>query len=152
MNLFATCQLAIHFEFTQVHDSCMTVQVQVADHASELGPNEPGIFVFESLIELPEKIHMTFSGKNMSKDTVCDQEGLILHDKCVIIQKITLDRFPVDAFYLKKKLLLQEIDSDRITHGNYIGFNGTMMLDLDCENVFYQIQKMSRMGRLDHAA
>jgi len=150
MSPFAICGLAIHFEFTQVNGACMSVAVQVGEYAGVMNPDSAGIFVFEAPIVLPVKVHLIFSGKDMSKDTLCDSQGRIIEDKCIIIKAITLDRFPIDGYYLQKKLILYETNSNRTTQSNYIGFNGTMCLDLDCVNVFFQLQKLARIGKMDH--
>lgn len=129
----------------------MTVTITVDDHDSQIAPETAGTFVYSNQITLPNQIHLLFEGKNMMLDTICDPLGQIVQDKCVIIKKITLDGFPVDRYYLQKKLVLHESGSARTNRSNYVGHNGIMTLDLDCENVFFQIQKMSRMGKLDHA-
>ena len=151
MNLISTCRLVIHFDFTRVNDTCMTVSIQTSNGVSTIDPENAGIYVFETTITLPAKINMTFSGKNMANDTKCDAQGTIIEDKCVIVRKITLDGFAVDRYYLQKKLTLHETGSARINQSNYIGFNGSMILYLDQSNVFLQIQKMARMGKLDHS-
>lgn len=152
MSPLSTCNLKIHFEFVSVNDACMTATIQIDDFISNIGPNNAGIFIFDRDIVLPTKVQMEFSGKDMAIDTICDPHGKILQDKCVIIRKILLDGFAVDRYYLQKKLTLHEKGSDRTNRSNYIGFNGTMLLDLDRPNVFLQIQKMSRMGKFDHTS
>lgn len=144
MNL-SNCHLKIHLEFTEVNESCMSVVIQVQDQTSDLSPDAPGFYVFEHDISLPETVNLVFSGKDMNRDTVLDESGAIIKDKCVIIRKITLDGFAVDKFYLQKHLELDN-GSDKI-RSNYVGHNGSMALVFDRQNVFFQIQHMSEIGK-----
>lgn len=150
MTELSDCDLTIEFDFAGMNDSCMTVAIEESQQLSVLTPATSGLYLWEKNIRLPTNINLTFSGKNMMTDTVCDDSGNITQDKCVIIKKITLDGFPVERYYLQKRLTLHETGSIRINRSNYIGFNGTMTIVLDCDNVFFQIQKMSRMGKFDH--
>ena len=151
MTELSDCKLTIQFDFTGMNGSCMTVTIEESQQLSVLTPGTSGLYLWEKNIRLPTNINLTFSGKNMMTDTVCDDSGNITQDKCVIIKRIMLDRFQVDSYYLEKRLTLHETGSARINRSNYIGFNGTMTIALDCDNVFFQIQKMSRMGKFDHA-
>ena len=150
MTELSDCKLTIQFDFAGMNGSCMTVTIEESQQLSVLTPGTSGLYLWEKNIRLPTNINLTFSGKNMMTDTVCDDSGNITKDKCVIIKRIMLDRFQVDSYYLEKRLTLHETGSARINRSNYIGFNGTMTIALDCHNVFFQIQKMSRMGKFDH--
>lgn len=90
---------------------------------------------------------MIFSGKNMMSDTIIDDQGKILRDKCVIIKQVSLDGFTIDRSYLEKRLALEIAPSGEICRSNYIGHNGTMYLDL-AANVFFQMTQMDHEGKV----
>ena len=96
-------------------------------------------------VDLPCQVLLDFSGKDPNRDTVIDDDGAILEDKHVMIRNIWLDRFAIDALFLKK--LAQITTSNQQVNSNYVGHNGRIRLDMDQRNGFLQIQKWRCLGR-----
>ena len=98
---------------------------------------------FSLPVSLPGTVTLTFSGKDMMHDTVLDSQGNIVEDLYVKIQKIKLDGFDMGVNFLNQKIVLITDDGKEIP-GAYIGFNGKIVIDLNCSSVFEQIMCWKR--------
>jgi hypothetical protein len=134
------CNLQILFQFAEVWNSYMTVKVD----DSEITPTDGEVYCYEKTITLPTKITLEFSGKNNNGDTIIDEAGNIVKDKCVIIKEIRLDNMPVEPLYLERRLKLEY--GEQINYSNYIGFNGKMTIQFDKPDVFRQLMEWKRLG------
>lgn len=80
---------------------------------------------------LPGRIQIDVSGKRSGLDTLVDEQGVILRDKFVRLDWISIDRLPVKHWIVQSKLI--QFHSDEMPgthHTNYFGFNGSGVLDL----------------------
>ena len=94
-------------------------------------------------IQLPTTVSLQFYGKNQNTDTKVDQNGNVIQDICVIIKSMKLDGMMVDQNFLHNRVLLTTEDQQECL-GSYIGFNGTMTIDLVTNNVFSQMIEFAR--------
>lgn len=128
------------FEFAPLNDKLM--QVTVSNNHREI-PVIPeltkGKYLATTRIDivLPTQITLKFSGKNQNTDTVVDQAGNILKDLTVKIKTIRLDGMIVNQNFLHNCLILTAQDNSTWI-GSIVGFNGTMNINLDKNNVFSQ--------------
>lgn len=90
-------------------------------------------------IQLPTKIKLVVSGKDMNLDTKVNKHGKIIQDLYVKIVKISLDGFELEDHFLFRHIKL--ITNNGIHPGNYLGFNGHVDLVMDCPTVFQQIMQ-----------
>ena len=135
---FNTCNLKIVFKFNECNGKLMKVEVDCG-HSVILEPVDK-YAVFEQQIELPKKVIIRTSGKNHKYDTKMDESGNIYEDLAVQIESIKLDSFDLNEQYLHQKInILTESGETHTT--SYIGFNGTINLDFDENNVFAQVLK-----------
>ena len=88
------------------------------------------------VLNLPTRLCLIFSGKNNATDTRIDENGNILQDLHVKIAKMALDGFELSKHVLQQKLGLETATGSMPTA--YVGFNGTITLNLDKPNVFLQ--------------
>jgi hypothetical protein len=102
-----------------------------------------GSYVFSTEIGLPSKINLEFFGKNLMCDTLVDKDNIIIKDKFVKIESINLDHIPLPDSFLLENIKLITTDQKKITT-NYIGFNGTVVIDFTKSNLFYQIAEFTR--------
>lgn len=118
------------------HDGRVYVAQPESDHGKYRA-------VLDFPIRLPTQIKLEFSGKNQKTDTLIDARGNIVKDICVKIKEIRLDGLAADQNYLQQRLTLAAADQTTWI-GPYIGFNGTMIIDLAKDNVFSQFIEFSR--------
>lgn len=90
-------------------------------------------------IELPTKLTLVVSGKNMNLDCIVDNNGKIIQDLYVKILKVSLDGIDTGEIFLHQKIKLVTNDGDRI--GTYLGFNGHIDFVMDQPTVFQQIMQ-----------
>jgi hypothetical protein len=138
------CNLTIVFEFGEVNNKYMTVFLEHNNKIVSITPSDSLLVEFNKKIELPTQLHLKFKGKNNSKDTIIDDKGNIVKDKHVLIKQILLDNIAVEPLYLTRQLKLQH--QNQIVQSNYVGFNGTMSIDLVRSNVFFQLMDWKRLG------
>lgn len=135
------CDLEIEFEFGALNSSTMQVQVTVNNHTEILDPGSDTTVVFQKQIKLPAQIQIRLSNKNMQQDTLV-QDGVIVKDKYVKMNRLSLDKFDTPQNYLEKNI---KLNTDSDTHAtNYFGFNGQVIIDLDQTCVFAQHCKFLR--------
>jgi hypothetical protein len=138
------CNLTIVFEFGEVNNKYMTVFLEHNNKIVSITPSDSSLVEFNKKIELPTQLHLKFKGKNNSNDTIIDDKGNIVKDKHVLIKQILLDNIAVEPLYLTRQLKLQH--QNQIVQSNYVGFNGTMSIDLARSNVFFQLMDWKRLG------
>ena len=113
------------------------MEVRVGD--TLLDPQD-GYATYTGLLELPAQVTITTSGKNHRYDTKVDESGNIYEDLAVQIESIKLDSFDLNDKYIHQKInILTESGETHTT--SYIGFNGTININFDENNVFAQILK-----------
>lgn len=138
------CKLEIFFRFVGLDDKYMGVTIHHGGTVSTLQAVDDSAYSYVQEIELPTKVELEFFGKNKDTDTRIDAQGKIIADKHVILKGIKLDNVPVEPLYLRRRLCLEH--ENGVTYSNYIGFNGTMVIQFDSPNVFSQIMTFKRLG------
>jgi hypothetical protein len=132
---FNECELKIIFKYSKCNEKFM--EVRVGD--TLLDPQD-GYATYTGLLELPAQVTITTSGKNHRYDTKVDESGNICEDLAVQIESIKLDSFDLNDKYIHQKInILTESGETHTT--SYIGFNGTININFDENNVFAQILK-----------
>jgi hypothetical protein len=88
-------------------------------------------------IHLPAIVRLKFSGKT-KHDTIMDKDNKIIEDMYVKILAIRLDKIDLNEKFIHQKI--QIVTDSKDTHNtSYIGFNGTVTLDLAESNAFSQV-------------
>ena len=130
---FNSCKIEIDFEFGSCHGDLMTVEIINGNHVETIDPNNP---TYKSEIYLPTRLEIRTSGKRMDYHTRLEN-GEIVEDMYVKIQNVRLDGLPLNQNFLNKKITL--VDENKQSHTtNYFGFNGSVNLNFDEDNVFIQ--------------
>jgi len=112
-------QVILDFKFTDINDEYMTLTIGGQ-------PVEPGLDNRARVvvnIEFPTSIELVVGGKDMTRDTVLDSNGVIIRDKHILLERVTVDRMLVRDYFLKT----WPQTPDRAT--NYFGFNGPVVLN-----------------------
>ena len=122
----------INFKFEEVNGSFMSCIVNGEDVIIDNDGNAS----ITIPLSLPDTVKLEFSGKG-SNDTIIDEDGNLLSDKCVKILGIKLDYFDLNDIYLYQHIHLID-ETGRSHEGSYIGFNGTMILEFNESNIFKQ--------------
>lgn len=138
------CKLEIFFKFADIDGKYMGVTVEYNNQRSTIVPDDDTVYCYSQDIKLPAELKLEFFGKNKNQDTKIDKCGNIVQDKHVIIKEIKLDNISIDPLFVKRKLALTH--DGGINYSNYIGFNGTMTIQFDKNNVFFQILNFKRLG------
>ena len=83
----------------------MSLQIQANNTIvyDNVSPDQPKITV-EFKCELPARITFDVAGKQPF-DTLLDELGKIVEDKFVRVDRITVDRMPVESWILESKLI-----------------------------------------------
>ena len=135
----ARCRLLLEFEYGLIDGKIMQVEIHDGQDVLEVVPQIDGVHAKAQVlldITLPTKVCLVFSGKNNATDTQIDEDGNILRDLYVKIIKMSLDGFELGQHVLQQKLVLETATGSMPTA--YVGFNGTITLNLDKPNVFLQ--------------
>ena len=143
---FATCKLRIDFEFGSARNKFMTACAEHEGRVIDIKPQGTGSkkqSVLELDITLPTKIVLTFRGKIPGEDTVIDAQGNILEDVYVQIVGVALDGFKTNEKFLYQKMFLKTQDGQSIMT-NYAGFDGSIEINLDRQDVFAQYLWMNQ--------
>lgn len=85
-------------------------------------------------LTLPNKIKLRFSGKRQGHDTQVDSNNTVIKDLAVIVESVRLDKFTASDNLLHRCLINHTDDGDRII-SHYVGFNGTMVINLPHHHV-----------------
>ncbi len=94
-------------------------------------------------VELPAKLKLAVSGKDIAVDTILDDQGNILQDLYVKIIAVSLDGFELNSIFLHQGIKFVTDQDTIIT--SYFGYNGYVEFVLDCPNVFQQIMSWQRI-------
>ena len=133
MALFNKGKIKINFEFGEIDGRFMNIHVINNNNEEFITPESP---VYESQVILPTKIIIKTSGKNMKYDTkIVNNE--IVADMYAKITDVTLDSHPLNHNFHHKKINLKAEDG-RVHTTNYFGFNGTVEITLQEDNIFSQ--------------
>lgn len=90
-------------------------------------------------VKIPTSIVFEFADKDPMHGTKVDDEGNIIADTFVQFTTIKFDRMKVPNWALDKKITLTTVTGNKVI-GSYIGFNGTVTLDLKEKDIFSQFQ------------
>jgi len=108
-----------------VNDKFMNLQLIVDNQLMQnIAVNEK--FSIESIIELPAQIKFLLSGKT-NNDTIVEN-GKIVSDKYIALEKITIDRFEINPWALPKENFILTSFDNLVEHTNYWGKNGNVTL------------------------
>ena len=142
MTNLQACKIQFKFEFGLINNQFMQVNVINGNQNNLVIPNNNNIGIVEFSVELPTQIMLTFTGKNPNTDTLVDENGNITKDMYVKIVSILLDGFELNNIFLHQKIkLLTETNQEIIT--SYVGFNGSIRIDLSESSVFSQYLLMN---------
>ena len=85
--------------------------------------------------ELPARIEFFTQGKDVM-DTVLDSAGKILQDKYIKVDRLIIDRMPVERWILESRLFEFVADSGVVRHTNYFGSNGRANFEISNKDSF----------------
>jgi len=139
--------IKLRFEFSELNDRIMNVDIKAGGTELRLAPDRAGFYDIDLDMLLPQRLLMCFSGKDNRVDTLLDQEGRIVADLFVRLDQIVLDNVPVKID--TNKLLVVETESGEKHRTHYVGFNGHAVLDFAETNVFDQIMVWNRQCNHD---
>lgn len=139
-----TCKIQFKFDFGLVDNRFMQTSVITSNNIYSIIPdkNKSGIVEFD--IDLPTQVMLKFTGKNSNTDTLIDDNGNIVGDMYVKITAITLDKFKLNKIFLHQKMKLLTENKKEITT-SYIGFNGSIFIDMPESTVFSQYLLMNNI-------
>jgi hypothetical protein len=122
----------IAFTLSKFQNQCMALAV--------LANDQPVLVEHNTIIldcALPAKIKFLVSGKGKF-DTELDDQGNIVADKFVRIDRVSIDRMPVPLYLLESRLI--KFVPDNPAHAtsmtNYLAWNGQAELSVDSGTSF----------------
>lgn len=134
MTKFSKCKLEIDFEFGGCRDRYFSLQVDDGYWQTMVSKDDSS---YSTDIHLPAIVRLKFSGKT-KHDTIMDKDNKIIEDMYVKILAIRLDKIDLNEKFIHQKI--QIVTDSKDTHNtSYIGFNGTVTLDLAESNAFSQV-------------
>ena len=134
MTKFSTCKLEIDFEFGGCRNRYFSLQVDDGYWQTMVSKDDSS---YSNDIHLPAIVRLHFSGKT-KHDTIMDKDNKIIEDMYVKILAIRLDKIDLNEKFIHQNI--QIVTDSKDTHNtSYIGFNGTVTLDLAESNVFSQV-------------
>ena len=134
MTKFSTCKLEIDFEFGGCRDRYFSLQVDDGYWQTMVSKDDSS---YSTDIHLPAIVKLHFSGKT-KHDTIIGKDNEIIEDMYVKILAIRLDKIDLNEKFIHQNI--QIVTDSKDTHNtSYIGFNGTITLDLAESNVFSQV-------------
>ena len=129
------------FEFGDLDGRFMNVAVTSGDQTVNVTPDNPSVKLEK--IKMPTQIKMDFTGKRQGKDTKVDSNGIIVQDMHVKLKGMRLDHMKVPEWVLQKKLAYTTASGETLKTA-YIGFNGTMVIDIPETNVFSLFRRLNK--------
>lgn len=126
-------KLRLKFEFGIVNGQMMSIKVNDTDVID-------GQITLD--ITLPSAIRIKFSGKN-NNDTVMDENGNIIEDKFIKIEKFLLDDILVPDWILHEKFSYTTDKHDELPL-SFIGHNGSAIIDIPEDDVFKFYRRLMR--------
>lgn len=85
-------------------------------------------------IDFPSKIIVEQYGKDMRKDTLVDERGMIINDKAFSIESIKIGDVLVKHELYHFDFVTD--DGQVLKNINYLGFNGKFVIDIDNEDIY----------------
>ena len=138
--------LEIDLKFGPIHDNkFMKVFCSYQNLVQEIVPNQQNRAKCQIEINLPAVVKLEFLGKDLEKDTLLDRDGNIIKDLHVEITQLSIDGFVIDSLDLYHKLFLETVQGDTI-QTCYIGFNGTVKINLPKSTVFAQVMNYKNLN------
>jgi len=134
MTKFSTCKLEIDFEFGGCRDRYFSLQVDDGYWQTMVSKDDSS---YSTEIHLPAIVRLHFSGKT-KHDTIIGKDNEIIEDMYVKILAIRLDKIGLNEKFIHQKIQIVT-DSNDTHNTSYIGFNGTVTLDLAESNAFSQV-------------
>jgi len=134
MTKFSKCKLEIDFEFGGCRNRYFSLQVDDGYWQTMVSKDDSS---YSTDIHLPAIVRLHFSGKT-KHDTITDKDNKITEDMYVKILAIRLDKIDLNEKFIHQNI--QIVTDSKDTHNtSYIGFNGTVTLDLAESNAFSQV-------------
>jgi hypothetical protein len=134
MTKFSTCKLEIDFEFGSCRNNYFSLHVDDGNSQTRVSKDDSS---YSTDINLPAIVRLKFSGKT-KHDTIIDKDNKIIEDMYVKILAIRLDKMELNEKFIHQKIEIVTDSNDTHTT-SYIGYNGTMTLNLAESNVFSQV-------------
>jgi hypothetical protein len=134
MTKFSKCNLEIDFEFGSCRNLYFSLYVDDGNSLTKVSKDDSS---YSTNIHLPAIIKLKFSGKTVH-DTVMDKDNKIIEDMYVKVLAIRLDKFELNEKFIHQTINIVT-DSNETHTTSYIGYNGTITLDLAETNVFSQV-------------
>jgi hypothetical protein len=144
MSNLTTFQLAMQLEFGKCNNRMMEMRLLVNNTEISVQSDATGMANVDIGVDLPSQVVLQFTGKDPVTGTVTDDNGNIIEDMFVKILSIALDGFKLNEKFIHQKIKLVTDNNQEIIT-SYIGFNGTVTLDLAEFNVFSQYLSMKNL-------
>ena len=140
-----TATVTLEFQFNELHNP-MRLHIQ----GVEIVPNTEGKAAYSTMVQLPNSLMLEVTGK-AKNDTVLDTQGNIIKDKCIVLTKVSIDNIMPNVNYLKRwpRLMIGGRGSNQIVYSDYFGFNGTVELMFDGDNVLQWLLRTNQFRDQD---
>ena len=135
-----TIDVTFEFEYGMIDNRYMQIEIST-NKQSVLVNAKTNIVVKE--IQIPNRLSLSFTGKTPGRDTIVDSAGNIIQDMYVKVIGLKIDNLKVPEWVLQKKLSYVTFDG-RLLTTSYIGFNGTMTIDIPESMVFSFYRRLTR--------
>lgn len=119
----AHTNIKIELEFSESNGLMMTQL-----NGSNITPGQEGIHIVNLTVDIPKKLVFTFKGKQ-GEDTVLDDQGLIVRDKYVKINSMSVGFVPIDQNLLYS--LCRYTRNNETVNDTFFGFNGELTIDIN---------------------
>lgn len=125
--------------------NCLDNPMKLIVDNTTISPDENGKATYIANITFPCKIIMHVNGKT-KYDTIQDNQGNIIKDKCIILNHVDVDGIKPDTNFLKKwpRISVNGAGSNQIVYSNYFGFNGIVELEFEGKNLFQWLLRTNR--------
>lgn len=144
MTNLTSFQLTMKFEFGKCNNQIMDLSMVINDNPPiQILPNDNDQTTqVEIAVDLPTRLVLQFKGKDPNTGTLVDTNGLIIEDMFVKILSVAFDGFELNEKFIHQKIkLVTDTGQEILT--SYIGFNGTVTLDLTESDMFSQYLLMN---------
>ena len=135
-----TIDVTFEFEYGMIDNRYMQIEIST-NKQSVLVNAKTNIVVKE--IQIPNQLSLSFTGKTPGRDTIVDSAGNIIQDMYVKVIGLIIDYLKLPEWVLQKKLSYVTFDG-RLLTTSYIGFNGTMTIDIPESMVFSFYRRLTR--------
>jgi hypothetical protein len=138
---------AITFDFTIGHYNG-SMGMRILANEQEIDYNESfekDSYSFSTSVSWPSIITIEVFGKNQNCDTQVDDQGNILADKFIRLDKLVVDRMDVP---LNKNKIMLDTGTEK-TPVVYWGFNGRIIIELDGPDSFLWHLKQRSVDHID---